>query len=54
MAGTKRQFVMQSNSRLTNSKVAEAVDTDMKSIALTISSNEELNTFIKTQLLELK
>jgi F-type H+-transporting ATPase subunit delta len=33
---------------LANSKgVAEAVDTDMKSIALTISSNEELNTFIQ-------
>jgi F-type H+-transporting ATPase subunit delta len=34
---------------LANSKVAEAVDTDMKSIALTISSNEELNTFIQNQ-----
>jgi F-type H+-transporting ATPase subunit delta len=33
---------------LANSKgVAEAVDTDMKSIVLTISSNEELNTFIQ-------
>jgi F-type H+-transporting ATPase subunit delta len=31
---------------LANSKVAEAVDTDMKSIA-SISSNEELNTFIQ-------
>jgi F-type H+-transporting ATPase subunit delta len=41
-------LLCKSNSRLSKLKgVAEAVDTDMKSIALTISSNEELNTFIQ-------
>jgi F-type H+-transporting ATPase subunit delta len=48
-------LLCKSNSRLSKLKgVAEAVDTDMKSIVLTISSNEELSTFIQNQQLELK
>jgi F-type H+-transporting ATPase subunit delta len=43
MAGT-RAAIIKAILDLANSKgVAEAVDTDMKSIVLTISSNEELN-----------
>jgi F-type H+-transporting ATPase subunit delta len=52
MAGT-RAALCKSNTRLSKFKgVAEAVDTDMKSIALTISSNEKY--FIQNPTTKLK